>query len=83
MTAMTGRVNDFLFFGDIVQSLHVIEFDAVVYLVPQAAQHHIDHANRRVGDVRTDLHRVGVRFFARSLLPTRIITGFGENRLAH
>ncbi len=38
VAAMTRYVNDFLFFRNVVEALHVIDLNAVVYSIPEPSQ---------------------------------------------
>ena len=61
MTAVARHVDDFVALHRLLQRLQVIDADAVVDLVPEPGQHHLEKAHGRVGVVRGDLVAVAQR----------------------
>ncbi len=83
MAAMAGHVDHFVALYRILDLLDMVDADAVVDLVPEPGQHHLEKAHRGVGVVRGDLVAVaqglGLGFFDGDVLPL----GFLADRLAH
>ncbi|MCY1361599.1 hypothetical protein D9M69_482690 [compost metagenome] len=83
VAAVAGHVDDLVAVGDLLHALDVVDLHALVELVPEPGQHHLDEADHRIGDVRCDLVGVAQGAGFGLLQGDVLFAAFPQDRLAH
>ena len=77
VAAMARCVDDDFFLGDILQTLNMTEFDAVVDSIPQPTQETQNYPNGRIGNVGRDLVYILVDLALQGFSFFRVVAALG------